>query len=113
MPKFFTRVALIAVLFSAGCATQTEFLNSNQPSATQTAVARAQFELNCQQVTPVIISREVVQPALQGPWMNGIQRAEYTIGVSGCDKRAIFVVVCPQYGDGCFAAGPGRFHDWR
>jgi hypothetical protein len=113
MSKLFTRLALIAVLFSAGCASQAEFLNNNQSNATQTAVARAQFEMNCQQVTPVIISREVVQPALQGPWVNGIQRAEYTIGITGCGRRTTFVVICPQYVDGCFAAGPGRFHDWQ
>src|SRR4030095_15939551 len=113
MPRSFTRVALIVVLFVAGCVSQAEFLNNNQNTATQTAVSRAQFEMNCQQVTPVIISREVVQPALQGPWVNGIQRAEYTIGVSGCGRRTTFVVICPQYGDGCFAAGPGRFHDWQ
>jgi hypothetical protein len=80
----------------------------------QTAVSRAQFEMNCQQVTPTIISREVVQPALQGPWVNGIQRAEYTVGVAGCGKRHTYVVICPDGGEGCFAAGPGRFHpDWQ
>jgi hypothetical protein len=113
MSKLFPRLALIAVLFSAGCASQAEFLNNYQPNATQTALARAQFEMNCQQVTPVIISREVVQPALQGPWVYGINRAEYTIGVTGCGRRTTFVVICPQGGDGCFAAGPGRFHDWQ
>jgi hypothetical protein len=113
MAKSFTVLALLALLCSAGCASQAEFLNSNQANATQTATARAQFEMNCQQVTPTIISREVVQPALQGPWVNGIQRAEYTIGVAGCGKRSTFVVICPDGGDGCFAAGPGRFHDWQ
>jgi hypothetical protein len=114
MAKSFTRVALIAVLFSAGCVSQAEFLNHNQSSATQTAVSRAQFEMNCQQVTPTIISREVVQPALQGPWVNWIQRAEYTVGVAGCGKRHTYVVICPEGGEGCFAAGPGRFHpDWQ
>jgi hypothetical protein len=51
----------------------------------------------------------VVQPAIQGPWVGGIQRAEYTVGVAGCEKRTTFVVICPEGGDGCFAAGPGRF----
>ena len=113
MPRVFICSALIVMLFAAGCASQAEFLNNNQSNAMQTAVSRAQFEMNCQQVTPVIISREVVQPALQGPWVNGIQRAEYTIGVRGCGQRTTFVVICPEFGDGCFAAGPGRFHDWQ
>jgi hypothetical protein len=55
MSKSFTGLALTAVLFAAGCASQAEFLNNHQSSATQTAVARAQFEMNCQQVTPVIV----------------------------------------------------------
>ena len=89
---------------------QTQLLDNNQSLAFQTALRRGEFELNCSQATPVLISREVVQPALQGPYVNGIPRAEYTIGVTGCGKRATFVVVCPEGGDGCFAAGPGRFY---
>jgi hypothetical protein len=77
--------------------------------AVQTAVSRAQFEMGCQSATGEIISREVVEPALQGPWVNGIQRAEYTVGVTGCGKQHIFIVICPETGEGCFAAGPGRF----
>ena len=105
-------LALIAVI-STGCATQQQFLQSKQDMAVQTALNRGKFEMNCQEATAVIISREVVQPALQGPWVNGIQRAEYTIGVTGCGKRMTFIVVCPDGGEGCFATGPGRFHDWQ
>jgi hypothetical protein len=106
-------LALTATLAVAGCATQAQFLDSKQAMAMQTAVGRGQYEMNCAQATPTLISREVIQPALQGPWVQGIQRAEYTIGVSGCEKRTTFVVICPDGGEGCFAAGPGRFHDWR
>lgn len=49
------------------------------------------------------------RPALQGAWVGGIQRAEYTIGVAGCGQRTTFIVICPEGGEGCFAAGPGRF----
>ena len=111
--KAWTFFGLMAALAVVGCATQSQFLDSKQPMAMQTAVSRGRFEMNCPEATPTIISREVIQPALQGPWVNGIQRAEYTIGVSGCGRRTTFVVICPQYGDGCFAAGPGRFHDWQ
>ena len=38
------------------------------------------FEMNCPEAKPTVISREVIQPALQGPFVNGSQRAEYTIG---------------------------------
>jgi hypothetical protein len=77
--------------------------------AVQTATNRGQFELNCPSATGVMLSREVVQPALQGPMIGGLQRAEFTVGVSGCGKRTTIVVICPDEGDGCFAAGPGRF----
>ena len=110
MLKPCTCLAFIAALAMTGCVSQTQLLDNNQSLAIQTALRRGQFELNCPQATPVIISREVVQPALQGPYVNGIPRAEYTIGVTGCGKRATFVVVCPEGGDGCFAAGPGRFY---
>lgn len=105
-------LAIAAALFITGCVSQTQFLDSKQNMAMQTALSRAQFEMNCQEATPVLISREVIQPALQGPYVGGIQRAEYTIGVSGCGKRTTFVVICPDGGEGCFAAGPGRFHNF-
>ena len=101
--------ALLAVL-GAGCVTEQQFLDQNQTAAIQTAVTRGQFEMNCPAATGVILSREVVQPALQGPWVQGIQRAEYTIGVEGCNARKTFVVICPEGGSGCYAAGPGPFH---
>ena len=103
---------LLVALAGAGCMSQAQFLDSRQGVAMQTAVSRGQFELNCPAATGVIISRDVIQPALQGPWVNGIQRAEYTIGVSGCGQRKVFVVICPEGGDGCFAAGPGPFHNF-
>ncbi len=112
MLKIYTLLALLVVLAGAGCATQADFLNSKQPIAMQMAVGRGQFEMNCPAATGTLISREVVQPALQGPWVGGIQRAEFTIGVSGCEKRHIYVVICPEGGEGCFAAGPGPFHRW-
>jgi hypothetical protein len=110
MKKLPLSFALIAVLAAAGCANQTQVLESMQAMAMQTAVSRGQFEMNCPNATGTILSREMVQPRFEGPMMmNAIQRAEYTIGVSGCGVRKTFVVICPEEGDGCFAAGPGRF----
>ena len=106
-------LAIVVALMGAGCASQSQFLDSKQPMAIQTAVGRGQFDLNCPQAAGVVISREVVQPALQGPWVGGIPRAEFTIGVRGCDKRHTYIVICPQGGEGCFAAGPGGFHGWQ
>ena len=106
-------LAISLTLAMAGCTSQAQFLQSMQTNAMQTAVSRGQFEMNCPAATPTLISQEVVQPVLQGPLVNGIQRAEYTVGVSGCGLRKVFVVICPEGGGGCFAAGPGPFHDWQ
>lgn len=91
-----TRSAATMPLF--GCASQTQLLDASQGMAFQTAVARGHFELNCPSAQGVPISREVVQPVLQGPWVGGIPRNEYTVGVDGCGKRTTFVVICPQQG---------------
>lgn len=107
--KTFVTMITLAVAMLVGCMSQSQFLTARQSMAMQTAASRGQFELNCPQATPVLLSSEVVQPALQGPWVNGIQRAEYTIGVEGCNERKTFVVICPEGGDSCFAAGPGPF----
>ena len=75
-----------------GCATSAQFLDSKQSMAIQTAVTRGQFELNCPTATGTVLSKEVVQPPMRGPWVGGVQRGEYTVGVSGCDKRMVFAV---------------------
>jgi len=109
MPMSVALLVVAVVLAGAGCVSQGQFLDGKQGLAMQTAVSRGQFEMNCPAATGTVLSREVVQPALQGPLLNGIQRAEFTVGVAGCGKRTTFVVVCPDEGDGCFATGPGRF----
>ncbi len=93
----------LAVL--GGCASQQQMLASKQSMAMQTATSRGQFELNCPQATGVLLSQEVTQPALQAPIAMGIERDEYTIGVEGCGQRKTYVVICPQGGESCFAAG--------
>jgi hypothetical protein len=105
--------ALMSVLTLTACAASQGLLDRRQGIAMQTAVTRGQSELNCQEVTPTLISRELIKPVLQGGSAKSTERAEYTVGISGCDKRGIFVVICIEDIDVCFAAGPGPFHDWR
>ncbi len=110
MARRFSIVVLAVMLAASGCVSQAQFLNNMQPAAIQNAEARGRFELNCPSATATVLSREVVQPVIQGPFVGGgLQRAEYTVGVAGCGARKTFVVICPEEGDGCFAAGPGRF----
>jgi hypothetical protein len=107
-------VLVFGLLEAPGCTSQNQMLDNSQAIALQTAVSRGQFDLGCPSAAGTVISREVVQPVLQGPFVSGIQRAEFTIGVAGCDKRKAYIVVCPVGGNGCFAAGPGPFHqEWQ
>jgi len=96
-------VGFAATLLVLACQTQAQFLASKQPTAMETALTRARFEMNCPSANGEVLSSEVVQPALQGPYMAGIQRAEFTIGVAGCGERNTYVVACPEGGEGCFA----------
>jgi hypothetical protein len=85
-----------------GCASGPPFIDQAQPEAVAMAQRRGAFELNCPNTTAQVLSRETLQPI---SFRFGIERAEYTIGVSGCGKRATYVVICPdQPGSTCFAA---------
>ena len=91
--------AIIGTATLSGCQSQGQILASEEGVATQTAVRRGQFELGCQEATGTILSSNMLQPVLWG----GEERAEYTVGVSGCGKRAVYVVICPLGSSGCFA----------
>ena len=99
----YTFVALAGVFATAGCQTEQQLVQSRQAMAIQTALSRAQFEMNCPSATGTVLSTNVIQPALQGPLVQGVYRTEYTIGVAGCGKRRTYIVVCPQGGTGCYA----------
>ena len=58
----------------------------------------------CPQATGAVLSSNVLQPAMWG----GMERAEYTVGVQGCDKRATYVVVCQVGSVSCFAISGAR-----
>ena len=95
---------ILSALGLAGCVSQSQFLDNLQGSALETALNRGRLELNCPEATGLVRSREVVQPALhEGPVVGGIQQAEYTVRVTGCDRKATYFVVCPDEDDGCFA----------
>src|SRR6188472_1744456 len=104
----YTFVALASLLATTGCQTQQQMVQSQQGMAVQTALNRARFDMNCPSATGTVLSTNVSQPALQGRFASayGVQRFEYTVGVTGCGKRRTYIVVCPQGGTGCFAA-PG------
>jgi hypothetical protein len=98
---------LVAVAgLAAACATQKQQLNAKQNVAIQTALERGRFDLNCQAATATVLSRDSIQPAIQGPWVSGLQRVEYTIGIAGCNQRKTYIVIRQEGTDTCFAANP-------
>jgi hypothetical protein len=105
--RTFGLLATAAVL--AACQTQQQQVSSMQPQAIETAQKRGAFDLNCPAATAQILSNEMVQTnTVMGPRGWGDfppQRAEYTVGVEGCGKRATYYVICAEGGTGCVATG--------
>ena len=104
MENRFSIVAVTFTLMATGCASSgPSFIDQAQPEAVSMAVRRAQLEMNCPAATGQVISREMSQPL---SFYAGVPRAEYTVGVTGCGKRATYFVACPNDGSGsCFAGG--------
>ena len=102
--RFVGLVALIGL--TTGCASQQQQMTQRQPAALQTALQRGRFDLNCPSATATVLSQDYIQPAIQGPWVGGLNRIEYTIGVAGCNQRTTYVVMCQEGTETCFAASP-------
>jgi hypothetical protein len=88
-----------------GCVSQQQQVDEMQADATQVAQQRGKFELNCPSATASVLSKEMIQSAITNPRWAPPERAEYTVGVAGCNQRATYLVVCAVGGTGCVAAG--------
>ena len=109
MRKLWAPLATGALLIlGAGCQTEQQMLNQSEPTAMGVALQNGRFQLNCPTATGVLLSDDFIQPAIQGPWVSGLQRLEYTIGIEGCGKRTTIVVMCQEGSSTCFAANPNR-----
>lgn len=98
----------LASLVLAGCASDQQLLANEQDNAVRTALRRGQFELSCPSATGVLLSSNLLQPVL---W-NGIERAEYTVGVAGCDQKGIYLVVCQLDSVSCVAVSGRNAVTW-
>jgi hypothetical protein len=101
------KLALAAVVSLAGCQSANEILDDQSGIASQTALSRGRFELSCPDAQASLLSRSLINPAINGPTYGGVQRTEYTIGISGCGKKASYITVCQVGAVGCIA-GEGR-----
>ena len=107
MSKNLRALTIVAVLvIAAACASTQQMLANQQGTAVETALARGRFDLGCPAATAVVLSSDFIQPAIQGPWVSGIERLEYTVGIEGCGQRTTIVVMCQQGSSTCFAANP-------
>jgi len=105
MFKRSTYLVIGAALLVASCQTQQELVQGMQSEAQHVAQRRGMFEMGCQQATATVLSNEMIQPPVINPRWPPPQRAEYTVGVEGCGKKATYLVVCAVDGTGCFASG--------
>jgi hypothetical protein len=100
-------LAVITVLgMTVACASEQKMLDNQQATAVETALQRGRFDLNCPTATAVVLSRDFIQPAVQGPWVSGLERLEYTVGIEGCGQRTTIISICQQGSSTCFAANP-------
>ena len=100
-----TSLMVATLLLTAGCQTQQQVVDSMEPDAAHVAQRRGSFEMNCPAATASVLSKEMIQTPIMNPRFAPPQRAEYTVGVSGCGQRATYLVVCADGGTGCIAAG--------
>jgi hypothetical protein len=100
-------LALIAAALAVicGCQSQQQMVDEMQADAVQVATQRGKFDLNCPAATAQVLSKEMIQSAITNPRWAPPQRAEYTVGVSGCDKRTTYQVICAEGGTGCVSGG--------
>ena len=105
MKGFSAMSTLVIAALLGGCQSQQQMVDEMQADATQVAKQRGKFELNCPTATASVLSKEMIQSEIVNPRWAPPQRAEYTVGVAGCDKRATYLVVCAEGGTGCIAGG--------
>jgi hypothetical protein len=91
--------ALTALLIAGGCASGPSFVDTMQSKAMSMAESQAQFALSCPNATGSVLNSQELQPLVFG----GPMRAEYSIGVAGCDKRTIVKVLCSENNNQCVA----------
>ena len=102
-------LSCLATLLLVGCQSTDQWMTSMRPKAIDAAEKRGRFELNCPGAVAQVLNEQDVQPEIRAVRFQAPDRAVFTLGVSGCNKRATYVVVCPDDGGGnCFAADGQR-----
>jgi len=103
IPFALATVATAAIF--AGCQSQQQMVDEMQADAKHVATTRGKFELDCPAATATVLSKEMIQTPITNPRWAPPERAQYTVGVEGCSKRATYQVICAEGGTGCIAVG--------
>jgi hypothetical protein len=93
----------VASTVQPAAAKQQELAQAMQPNALQVAQQHGASELSCPVATAKVLSSETLEEPVTTGWYEPPHRAQYTVGVSGCDKRASYLVVCDDRNKGCVA----------
>jgi hypothetical protein len=109
MKTLLSHLTIVAMAGLSACSS-VPLTTSKEPMAIDYALQRARFEMNCPAATATVLSKQTIEPPMVGVRFGamGVERAEFTIGVAGCDQRRTLVVVCADGADGCFAADGTR-----
>ena len=102
MKKFF---ALSTVTIPAMICASQPLEDALQPSAVKVAQQRGASELGCPAAATEVISKRAIEEPQTNGWYQFPRQAEYTIAVSGCDKRTTYLVTCNKFKNAC-KAGP-------
>ena len=89
---------LLPIGAAAAC---TPMVQQYEGAALSTAQRRAAFEMNCPVAAPQILTEKTVDGVR---W----QLAEYTIGVRGCGRQAVYLTYCRDAADCNALAQTGR-----
>jgi hypothetical protein len=77
-----------------------------QPAAVQAARERGSKELECPDAAAKVNRKETVEEAQTTGWYELPYRALYTVTVSGCEKKATYLVACNKKENRCAAGRP-------
>jgi len=92
-------IAVLVALIVSACASGPPFVDTMQPKAMSMAESQARFALDCPQATGSVLHSEELQPLAFG----GPVRAQYSIGVAGCNRRTIVQILCSENNNQCVA----------
>ncbi|MRR38187.1 hypothetical protein EG829_26765 [bacterium] len=91
MSRAFIATMLAVVLMLAGCAASSRMASGKEQTAIEQTLRQARADLNCTQLTPNVISKKMN--------MTPVPEAQFTIGVTGCGKSAMYTAICQEYGE--------------